>query len=299
MRKPNLFIVGAPKCGTTALHDYLGSHPQIFMSRVKEPGYFGSDLVGPTLFASAEDYLALFSDAGEAKVVGESSTVYLRSSRAADEIWAFNPESRIIAMVRNPIDVMHSFHSQLLYQGEEDIEDFEAALAAEPARERLAESGNGSGVRGSLLYRRVVCFAEQIERYLNRFGRDRVHVIVHDDLVRDTPAEYERTLRFLEVDPALRPSAFAVVNPNKQPRSAGLHRLLVHPPSPVRPVVRTVLPQRTRAFLFGKVRRLNTAHAKRAPMSADLRNRLADELSLEVKRLGALLDRDLSAWTRV
>jgi sulfotransferase family protein len=298
--RPNLFIVGAPKCGTTALHEYLSRHPEIFMSRVKEPGYFASDLVlSRRHFVGLDDYLALFSEAGEAKRIGESSTNYLRSNRAAEEICAFNPESVIIAMVRNPIDVMHSFHSQLLYQGEEDIEDFEAALAAEPARTRIAARPNGSPIPDSVLYRKVVLFAEQIERYLHRFGRDNVHVIVHDDFVRDTAREYERVLQFLSVDSTFGPSAFTVVNPNKKPRSATVHRFLVHPPAGAQAVVRTVVPERARAVMSGRIRRLNTAHERRTPMPAELRKRLARELAPEVDRLGALLERDLSHWTRV
>ena len=82
-RRPDFFIVGGPKCGTTALYQYLRGHPQVFMPLIKEPHHFGSDLRQPNAVIERERYLALFAGAGDARAVGEGSTWYLRSHEAA------------------------------------------------------------------------------------------------------------------------------------------------------------------------------------------------------------------------
>ena len=84
--KPNLFIVGAPKCGTTAWVEYLGSHPDIFFPERKEPSFFCPDLLPDQRVQTLEDYLALFADAGTASVAGEASPTYLRSEEAPGRI---------------------------------------------------------------------------------------------------------------------------------------------------------------------------------------------------------------------
>src|SRR4249920_1791560 len=127
MRRPNLFIVGAPKCGTTSLHQYLSQHPQVFMSRLKEPHYFARDIENRSTWCarSFEEYLRHFEDARDHVIVGESSTWYLYSHVAAQAIKECIHDVFIIAMIRNPIDAMYSLHGQFLWTGNEDILSFE------------------------------------------------------------------------------------------------------------------------------------------------------------------------------
>ena len=132
MRKPDFFIVGAPKCGTTAMYQWLDAHPEVFVP-VKEIHYFGADLDHRRPEVSAERYNGLFEPASTAhKAVGDVGVWYLMSETAAQEIHAYNPDARIIIMLRRPAQMLYSLHSQLLYSGEEDIADFGEALAAEP-----------------------------------------------------------------------------------------------------------------------------------------------------------------------
>src|SRR5882672_1680365 len=114
MRKPDCFIVGAPRCGTTAMYTYLGQHPEIFMSARKEPHFFGTDLSSPALVRDEQQYLSLFAKAQNEKRAGEASVFYLYSQRAAREIHAFCPSARIIIMLRNPVEMMYSLHSRHL-----------------------------------------------------------------------------------------------------------------------------------------------------------------------------------------
>ncbi|HEX5451573.1 MAG TPA: sulfotransferase, partial [Candidatus Limnocylindrales bacterium] len=255
---PDFFIVGAPKCGTTAMYEYLRQHPGLFMPFHKEPLYFGSDLHHRYGRLTEAEYLALFRPARPDQLAGEASAWYLYSTTAAAEIKAASPEARIIVMLRNPVDVMYAQHSQLLFNRQEDINDFGLALAAE--EERMAgRSLPGRPIRPeNLFYRRMVQFSEQLARYFAVFGRDGVHVIVHDDLLADTPEVYRSTLEFLGVDATFSPT-FERANEHKRVRSPLLQRLAYDPP-----VVRRLAPMLRRHPAMHAVRnRLVAANSTR------------------------------------
>lgn len=293
--RPDFFIVGAFKSGTTAMYDYLRQHPQVFMPFVKEPLYFGDDLTRRYGRMSLDEYLALFREAEPGQRIGEASAWYLYSRCAAREIHAFQPRARIIVMLRNPVDVMHAQHSQLRFNAAEDIADFGEALAAEPMRREGRRLPPGPIRVENLFYRESVRFAEQLERYFDVFGRERVHVIVYDDFRDHTREVYRSTLAFLDVDDAFEPR-FEIVNPNRSVRFPMLQRLVFQPPGPLLGVVRRLrrfpLVHAARARLLA----LNSRAGRRVELDPELRARLARELAPEVRRLEALLGRDLGAW---
>src|SRR5664280_2899277 len=211
---PDFFIVGAPKCGTTSLNTYLAEHPSVFMAK-KEQHFFGSDLAPSWPQPTAERYFDSFAGTEWAMRRGEASGWYLWSRRAAEEICAYSSSAQIIAMLRNPVDMLPSLHSQYLHDEIDDLKDFAEALAAEDDRRcgRRIPPLNGS-YPWRLFYKDVIRFHEQLERYYTVFGRDQVHVILFDDLVGDPATTYRRALEFLGVDPAFVPT-FRVMNPNK------------------------------------------------------------------------------------
>jgi len=129
MPKPNFFIVGAAKCGTTGMKYYLHQHPDIFMAAPTEINHFIRDFdIGPS--QDEAWYLRHFEAAGDARVIGEKSVWHLFSKTAATDIKAFNPDARILIMLRNPVEMIHALHSQFLYGRNEDIKNFAHALAA-------------------------------------------------------------------------------------------------------------------------------------------------------------------------
>ena len=141
MPKPNFFIVGAPKCGTTAMKYYLRQHPDVFMARPVEINNFIRDVdIGPK--QTEEWYLRHFEEAGAARIIGEKSVWHLFSSTAAADIKAFNADARVLIMLRNPVDMIYALHSEFLYGGNDDIREFAQALAAEGDR-RQGRGGNG------------------------------------------------------------------------------------------------------------------------------------------------------------
>src|ERR1700686_4114710 len=170
MRKPDFFMVGAPKCGTTALYRCLQAHPDIFVPERKEPHHFGTDLYSPTYVRNLDEYLSLFAGAEEKKRVGEASVWYLYSKCAAAEIRAFHPHASVIMMLRNPVDMLYSLHSQHLYNGTEEIVDFADALSAEADRKKGRRLPEGVPAVERLFYREVAKYRDQVGRYLRAFG---------------------------------------------------------------------------------------------------------------------------------
>jgi hypothetical protein len=292
---PDFFLVGAFKSGTTAMYEYLRQHPQVFMPFHKEPMFFGSDLSHHYGRMSAAEYLALFREAKPGQRIGDASTWYLYSACAAQEIAEFSPEGQIVVLLRNPVDVMYAQHSQLRYRGDEPITDFEAALEAEPARRQGRLLPPPPARPETLFYRHSVRFADQLERYFNVFGAQRVHVTIFDDLVADTAGTYRAILDFLGVDTDFHPD-FAVHNENKRVRFGLLQRALYNPPGPLRAAASRLRRYPTVHRLRDAVLRLNSRATKREPMDPGLRRRLLDDLAPEIDRLGAMLGRELSAW---
>jgi hypothetical protein len=292
-RTPNFFIVGAPKSGTTAVYRYLHEHPEIWMPDEKEPHHFAPDLAASKFIADREEYLTLFREAGDAPRVGEASVYYLYSRRAAAEIRSFEPRSRIIVMLRNPVDMIYSLHSQAFYSGYEDLDSFEEALAAEDDR-RLGRRIPAHGYfQQSLLYRDIGRYAEQVRRFIDAFGSEQVQVILYDDFERAPADAYRACLEFLGVDPDFRVD-FERVNANKRVRSPMLQRLAAGNRG-LRRAMRRVFPLfYSRAYQF--FYRLNTVETDRPPLEPALRARLSSEFRDDVRELGRLLGRDLSTW---
>ncbi|MEO8860767.1 MAG: sulfotransferase, partial [Ginsengibacter sp.] len=220
MKKPDFFIVGAPKSGTTALNIYLSQHPDVFMAQ-KELHRFGSDLKMKVV-PSEEEYLQSFQSAGEGMLIGEASVWYLFSKKAAAEIKRLSPAAKIIIMLRNPVEVLPSLHSQNLYNGNEDTKDFKKALELDVERKK-----------GNFLPKSVDFFAlpsyfdsalyfEQVKRYLEIFGSSNVQIILYDDFIKNTPQIFLETLQFLglDIEPKIK---FSVINPNKKIKLFRLH----------------------------------------------------------------------------
>jgi hypothetical protein len=295
-RWPDFYIVGAPKSGTTSLYEYLAGNPSVFLAARKELRYFGSDLeVRHRHTFSRAEFLAQYADAPADAMLGNAYVWYLFSTTAAAEIHRVRPDARIVVALRDPVDALHSLHSEFVYDGNEDIADFAAALDAEPDRCAGRRVPVEAHFPAGLCYRRTVRYAEQLGRYLDRFGRDQVHVILFDDFAADPATSYSRLLDFLRLPDDGR-GAFPRRNPNKRSRSGLVRRILAAPPLPARRAVRALLPRRLRGELYRRAVALNTRQQKRAPMPDALRQMLRAQLAPEVSRLEELLGRRLPAW---
>jgi len=202
-RKPNLFLIGAMKAGTTYLRKLLRSHPDIFMSDPDEPSYFVDqrdlkrlwpEMWSRGLWRGEQRYLRLFEPAGAAAVLGEASTNYAKRPLVAgvpERIHAFNPQARFIYLLRDPVQrtISHYWHMVRHHA------EYRPMLEA---------------VRRDLQFVAVSHYAMQLTPFLERFGRDRVAVLTYETLVADPVAAMRGLYQWLEVDPAVAdPSGFA------------------------------------------------------------------------------------------
>lgn len=297
----NLFLVGAPKCGTTAMFNFLGEHPQVFFPVAKELHFFGLDLdlkppsanfsTNPRSAEETARYLRFFDDVTEQPVRGESSVFYLFSRTAAAEIASHCPDARILIMLRNPVDVICSLHSQYLYDGNESEEDLELALSLAADRLQDRRIPTGSHFPAGLQYLEVVDFCPQVKRYLVEFGRERVHVTLLEEFAENSIAEYERVIEFLGIQTGMAPK-FRVVNRNKLVRSRILRDLLKSPPGLLRAAAR-ILPEGARIRARNRLVSLNRVESVRSPITVHLAEQLKSEITPAVDELSALLELDL------
>jgi Sulfotransferase family len=233
-RVPDFFIVGHQKCGTTALYLMLRSHPEIFMSDVKEPQFFATDQRSRLASRRApsakrprtlDAYLSLFAAAGPEQLVGEASPQYLRSETAPRGIAALRPEARIIAILREPASFLRSFHLQMVSSRIETETDFAKAIAREDDRRAGRRIPRRCHHPDALLYSDHVRYVEQLRRYHEAFPPDQVLVLIYDDFRHDNEATVRTVRRFLGVDDAY-PVATLDTKPLNAVRLMPAHQLL-------------------------------------------------------------------------
>lgn len=300
MQKPNLFIVGAPKCGTTALAAYLGAHPDIFISAIKEPHFFADDLPGRQCVKTMDDYLKLFEGGAGKRILGEGSVHYLFSQVAIARIRAFNPDARLIVMLRNPVDMVHALHGEYLHGLNENEPDFERAWRLQKSRAQ-GKSLPPYGKDPILLqYQRVASYAGHVARMLKHFPPAQIKIILYDDFRRDTAAAYEDVLRFLGVASDGR-TDFGVINSSHAFRNRALGLILWRKPVWLRTAWSAFkklfgLDERAGQALGNWLHQKNTVRRPRQPLSAEMRQELTQAFAADIQQLEAIIGRDLAHW---
>lgn len=298
MRQPNLFIVGAPKSGTTAIYEYLRAHRRVFMSDPKEPAHFAADLPGLRGLGPHRDYAALFAAATDDQlVVGEGSTCYIYSQVAVTNLREFNRAAKIVAMLRNPVDAVVSFHAQLCYDTDEDQTDFATAWRLQDRRRQGHAIPRHCRAAARLQYQRVFQLGQHVERILDVFPRRQVKLIRFDDFINSPATVYQDLLAFLDL-PGDNRRDFPDINRSKQHRLRWLGRLTMQPPPLVQRPVRTLKRKLglTTLGLGARVIRWNRRYVRRRPISTELRRELTETFRSDILKLAEIMDRDLSDW---
>jgi Sulfotransferase domain len=301
---PDFFIVGSAKSGTTALYSMLRRHPQIFMPDSKEPWFFASELHEGTpprpegTPRTLEEYRAWFDGARPGQRVGEGSVLYLWSRTAAAAIAAACPDARIIAILREPAELLRSLHLQFVETYIETELDFRKALELEAERREGRCLPRNAYWPRALLYSDHVRYVEQLRRFDDVFPSDQMLVLIYDDFRDDNEGTVRQVLRFLDVsdDIALEPMR---VNPTVHVRSQRVHEFLRAVAAPngraataAKSAVKALTPATLRRrILEATKQRLVYGEAKPADeaLMAELRERFAGE----VAALSDYLDRDL------
>ncbi len=291
MSIPNFFIVGAPKCGTTSLAKWLSSHPKIYMSPIKEPHYFNIDMEYRKVPDKSE-YLDLFDEVTDShKSIGEASVFYLFSECAIPKIENRITDARYIVMVRNPVEMAQSLHEQQLVAGNEHIDDFEVAW--ELSRDRLQGKKTSFWCREPklLAYKDVCKIGKQVDWLFNLIPRERVHVIVLDDLKSDPLREYRDTLQFLNLDYDGR-SEFRAHNTAKKRKSRLVRRIA----KGVNAFKRSLGVGPIGTGIMEWIDKANTQNRPRSPLESHTREKVAEFFKEDVHLLSKTIDRDLTHW---
>jgi hypothetical protein len=272
---PTFVIVGAQKAGTTSLWAYLGSHPQVFVSPEKEPGFFCREI---SWDRGLGWYEGLFAEAGEARAVGEASTYYTMYPFFAgvpERMASVVPDAKIVYVVRDPIARMRSSYVQLLAEGTE-YRSLRTALLLD--------------ARYAVLSRYVF----QLEQYLGWFPESNVLVVTAEDLRGHPVDTVDRVCRFLGVD-----SGVPLDLGTEHNVSAGKRALR----SPGRLLRRAALdhrvPERVRRHLFEAAALPGASrpvHDDELVIDDDLRSRLADLVRDDVELLRRWMDPSFDGW---
>ena len=293
--RPNLFIVGAAKCGTTSLHRDLSLHPDVFMSDPKEPRFFARDLdLRHRWVDTEEQYMQLFSGGARKKYRGEATVFYLPSESAAREIREFNPDARIIITLRHPVDMMYSWHGQLLHLGQETEPDFSKALDLQAERRRHVPPCAPCSV--SLQYQTMATFSGQVARFQEEFSRDQLHIMLFEDLVKRREYAMKQLHLFLGLEPVI-PSDRGIANASasKKYRNLQIRQMLQK-----RSVLRSVIGRLPASFRhrIGDVAQsvFHGAIDRSSTVPDDVRQKLDTWAEGEIRQLASTIDRDLSHW---
>jgi hypothetical protein len=300
---PDLYLIGAPKAGTTSIAAWLGGHPDVFWSTPKEPFYWAFDY--PRLrhhygIDTLEKYSALFSSppARSSAVRAEGSTVYLYSERAVGAILEAVPDPRFLVCLRSPSDLVVSYHRTQVTALNEDEPDFAAAWSRACRR----EPPPAKALDAKLVdYVTIGALGKSVEALLRRVDRSRVHFILFDDLVSDPLAAWMGLLDFLSLpDPGR--LDLAAHNPSTHVyRSALIRRLTHRPPEAADRAVAAFRSwsRRTRFPGVRQAKALMWRHVERPTINSRTREELTEHFSADVELLERLLGRDLSSWRSI
>lgn len=231
-KKPNLFIVGAPRTATTSFYHLLKTHPDVYMSKEKEPHYFmlykqeydAMNAIQKEFYDNSivdlNKYESLFSDVKNEKVIGEASTLYLYSPWVPQEIKDYNPDAKIIIVLRNPIKRAYSNFSKDYRHFEGDkIKKFEEVIAKEDlSKKEMFTIGEH--------YLRVGFYSEQIEQYIKVFGKDNVFITFYEEFNEDPHKILKDMCEFLEIDSNFEFEIKFVANQSGTPKSKVLDNVL-------------------------------------------------------------------------
>lgn len=301
---PNFFVVGGARCGTTSFVHYLSQHPDVFVASRKESHFFAAaDLPlrfgGPPaaderaslehlIIRDEQEYRHLFDGVRSQSAIGEASVYYIYFPDVPARLAHAVPDAKIIMLLRNPVERAYSAYKLMTRDGRETL-PFEESLALEPTR-------RAQGFEPIWWYVELSRYAQQVERYLRVFGRERVHIILTEDL-EDQPAHtLQETFRFLQVRPDIPVNASERRNTGGIPkrRHAKVLHDLIYASNPVVQMVKSLVPAAQRAR-WGE--RLMTASLERPSLSAQTRMLLWQELADDVAQLEHVLGRSLEQWS--
>lgn len=199
--KPSLYVIGAPKCGTTSICDWLSQHPDVFMSSPKEPHFFSRIKYSweqSKLSEEYDGYNAIFELADKEDLAAEGSTEYLfYAEEVVPRIERYNPGSKFVVCIRDPAEMALSLHAERVFQGEEDVHDFREAWKLESSRLKGEKIPNSAIDPNLSCYRSTCSLGSQLHKLFDLVPRERVHVIILDDIKSDPRKAFSDLMAFI------------------------------------------------------------------------------------------------------
>jgi hypothetical protein len=310
-----VFIVGAPRSGTTTMSRVLQLHPQVAFPFVKEPHFFAQhDLRGlppaDLRLRVERDYLdRFFAAPARAEIAGADGSVsYLYVPEQLEPVLDLWPDSRFIVGVRDPMALLPSLHQRLIYTGDENIVDFAAAWGAIPDRAKGRRIPRSCIEPRWLRYDEAGRYATYLERLYAAVGRDRCLVVVHDDLVSDPEGQHRRILEFAGLEP-MAPVDLGARRVGQTVRYPWLQRLLKRPPKFLYPYLAgrqfkqrfatkddAAAGGKHKVSLRKRLIRWNRIEDRQRPVPPAIQHEIRAHFKDEVDRLGVLIGRDLGHW---
>lgn len=308
---PNFLVIGAPKAGTTSIHEYLREHPDVFMSPIKEPHFFcypsldsahGEDsALNPLSEAERAEqaaklpenlawYEGLFEGAKGERAVGEVSPQYLGYPNAPKHIHRYIPNAKLIAILRDPAELAYSGYLHAVRDGRGTREEFEAAIEA------VLREGYDGVIRDEI-YRNLHFgfYHAHLARYHALFPSENLHVCFFDDFKNDACAVMQAMYRFLGVDNSFQPDTGAQYNVSVVPRNVGLYRYFTS----ANPLIRFGKRAAPHSLRVAAMNLRNHLLARKKPeMEPALRKKLVAIYREDTLRLQKQLQRDLSHWLK-
>ena len=197
LNKPNFFILGAAKSGTTSLYHYLNQHPEVFLSPVKEPTFFCEDF---QQVKNPIQYFELFDGATDEKIIGEASHGYLTDPKVPRVLKSLFPDAKFVIILRNPAERAFSLYQHMRRQRFESISTFEKALKEEEARVKSEDfKNNNPQYFHNYLYFQSGFYGQQIQRYFELFDSKNFHITTLDKLKSDFENTMHRIYTFLNI----------------------------------------------------------------------------------------------------
>lgn len=295
MTTVNLFIVGAPKCGTTALSEYIATHPDIKVSSPKEPNFFCKDFRVLTSqpqysWESIEHYhnTCYGAELYTHKILCDATVWNLYSKVAAKEIASYNPDAKFLVMLRNPVDMIYSLHSMYVGLGFEDVRSFQKAFSFQSQRAEgqcLPKSSAAKLDPELFCYGNIGMLGYQLERFYQVIPKEQVKIIFFEDFSCNTLKVYADILSFLDLPHDDR-EAFSLVNSQRRIRSSLL--LNLYQSQNLRKYAQSLKKVLgIQSFGFG---------IAKPPMPSEVRVFLSDFYKEDILKLSKLTNRSLKHW---
>lgn len=298
---PNFFLVGPPKCGTTAIASNLARHPEIFVSDPKEPNYFFYEGGNPYNFEpeggdSFQSYQDLFSSRGNEIAVGDASTWYFFGRHVPKEIHKFNPKAKIIAVMRNPIyralSMYRFWYARHAHQTsmEEFIDCF--------VNEKLVSPAGQQSCRVEWL-KDIGFYSRHLSRYREFFPDTQIKVIFYEDLLKRTDEVFADMFSYLQVKPVSAGMlSNELVNRTYQPRWVWLQSFLLAANEDSLAFMKQTPVYGSLANLKRKIEALNRSFKNKllAQLTPEIYGKLIQTYLADIEKLEEMTGRNLSGW---